>query len=59
LKPEWIENRLYLAKALIAKDAKANKQDIARELKEAASTTPDNNADRQAHEEVKKLAKKY
>lgn len=59
MKPDWIENSLYLAKALIAKDAKGKKQEIAKELNEAASMTPDNNADRQALEEVKTMQKKY
>lgn len=59
LKPTWIENSLYLAKAMVAKDAKANKQEIAKELNDAAALNPENSADRQAHEEVKSMQKKY
>jgi hypothetical protein len=59
LKPNWIENILYYAKALAAKDSKANKQEISKELKEAAEMTPENNADRQAQQEVRLMLKKY
>lgn len=58
LKPTWIENVLYYAKALAAKDSKSNKEEISKELKQAAEMTPENDADRKAQEEVKELLRK-
>ncbi|KAI6207265.1 hypothetical protein M3Y99_01853600 [Aphelenchoides fujianensis] len=59
LKPDWIENFLYLAKAYIAKDPKGNKQKIADALKKCVELQPANASDRAAQEEAKGLIKKY
>ncbi|KAI6202780.1 hypothetical protein M3Y94_00479900 [Aphelenchoides besseyi] len=59
LKPDWIENLLYLAKAFIGKSAKQYKSELAKVLKQCVELTPTNAADRQAQEEAKPLLKKY
>ena len=59
LKSDWIENFLYLAKAYIAKDAKANRAKLVEALKRAVAIEPINASERSARDEAAAFLKKY
>lgn len=59
LAPDMIENHLYLAKAYIAKDAKANRAPIVAALERATNINPKDASGRRAHDEAATLLKKY
>ena len=59
LKPEWIENRYYLALAYSKKDAKTLKPQIIEQLEAACALPATNLSDQKALADAQSMRKKY